>query len=210
MTETEAILLERARAGDKDAFEQFYRNYANVVMSVIRNILRIIPDHAEDVARDVFVKAFEKLQQFRGDAKFSTWLHRMAVNAAIDELRRVRPHYREQFDDNVAVADALQHNISAGTDLDSTYQIKEDVRIRAEECCEIAERVLRTMEPNHVRIVRLNVYDGLDVGEIMAETGLTYGKVQYILKKFSEKVSKVRQALDLAQVRWKNAKKNKS
>ncbi|MFO7588590.1 MAG: sigma-70 family RNA polymerase sigma factor [Gemmatimonadota bacterium] len=84
---TEARLLEAARAGDPSAMEALYAVHAGRVYSVVRRLVG--DDHlAEDVSQDAWVRAFQKLASFRGDAAFGTWMHRLAVNTALNQLRR--------------------------------------------------------------------------------------------------------------------------
>ena len=83
---TEAQLVERARAGDQRAMGDLYAAHAGRVYSVVR---RVVGDEhvAEDVSQDAWIRAFEKLHLFRGEAAFGTWMHRLAVNAAVNRLR---------------------------------------------------------------------------------------------------------------------------
>ena len=83
----DARLLEAARAGDARAMESLYREHSGRVYSVVRRLVG--DDHlAEDVSQDAWVRAFEKLGSFRGEAAFGTWMHRLAVNTALNRLRR--------------------------------------------------------------------------------------------------------------------------
>lgn len=84
---TEALLVERARAGDRTAMSALYEAHARRVFTVVR---RLVGDDylAEDVSQDAWIRAFEKLHLFRGEAAFGTWLHRLAVNTALNRLRR--------------------------------------------------------------------------------------------------------------------------
>lgn len=84
---TEDRLVEAARAGDARAMERLYAAHAGRVYSVVRRMVG--DDHlAEDVSQDAWIRAFEKLGTFRGDAAFGTWMHRLAVNTALNSLRR--------------------------------------------------------------------------------------------------------------------------
>lgn len=73
-------LIHRAQAGDTAAFERLYRANVGRVYAVCLR-LAADPVRAEELTQDAFVRAWEKLGSFRGDAAFSTWLHRIAVNA---------------------------------------------------------------------------------------------------------------------------------
>lgn len=70
-----------AQSGDGRAFERLYRDHVARIHSLIRRMLD--SDEADDVTQDVFVRAWEKLHTFRGEAAFGTWLHRLAVNVVL-------------------------------------------------------------------------------------------------------------------------------
>jgi RNA polymerase sigma-70 factor (ECF subfamily) len=84
------LAVRRARKGDRRAFEQLYRSHVGQVYGLC---LRMTgqPAEAEDCAQEAFIQAWSKLAQFRGDAAFGTWLHRIAVNAVLARRRRSRP-----------------------------------------------------------------------------------------------------------------------
>jgi len=84
------LAVSRARKGDRRAFEQLYRAHVGQVYGLC---LRMTgqPAEAEDCAQEAFIQAWRKLAQFRGDAAFGTWLHRIAVNAVLARRRRMRP-----------------------------------------------------------------------------------------------------------------------
>jgi RNA polymerase sigma-70 factor, ECF subfamily len=83
-------LIGRARSGDDGAVSELYRRHERRVYNLA---LRTIgnPWDAADVAQETFIKAFRNLDSFKGEARFGTWLHRIAVNAAYDHLRRHKP-----------------------------------------------------------------------------------------------------------------------
>jgi RNA polymerase sigma-70 factor (ECF subfamily) len=71
-----------AAAGDAQAFERLYRAHVARVYSLARRMVGSEED-ADEATQDVFVRAWEKLGSFRGEAAFGTWLHRLAVNALL-------------------------------------------------------------------------------------------------------------------------------
>lgn len=85
----EAGRLAAARRGEPEALSQLYRRHSAGAYSLA---LRITghPDRAEDVVQDAFLRAFEGLGGFRGDAPFGAWLKRVVANIAIDRLRAER------------------------------------------------------------------------------------------------------------------------
>ncbi|MGE3887454.1 MAG: sigma-70 family RNA polymerase sigma factor [Vicinamibacterales bacterium] len=85
----DATLVARLRAGDEDAFELVVRTYSGRLLAVTRRILGSDED-ARDAVQDAFLSAFRSLERFEGGSLLSTWLHRIAVNAALMKLRTRR------------------------------------------------------------------------------------------------------------------------
>jgi RNA polymerase sigma-70 factor (ECF subfamily) len=88
----EAALVARARGGDTRAFEMLYREHVDRVYGLCLRMTGNVGE-AEDCAQEAFIQAWNKLDRFRGDAAFGTWMHRIAVNAV---LGRIRKSKREQ------------------------------------------------------------------------------------------------------------------
>ncbi|NNF38786.1 MAG: sigma-70 family RNA polymerase sigma factor [Gemmatimonadetes bacterium] len=84
---SEAQLIRRAGDGDAQAVRTLYERYAPRVYAVVRRIAAN-DDLAQDYAQEAWIRAMRALPTFRGDARFSTWLHRIAVNAALQAVRR--------------------------------------------------------------------------------------------------------------------------
>jgi RNA polymerase sigma-70 factor (ECF subfamily) len=85
----EAGLIEGCRRGDGLAWEALVKTYQSSVIAVTRHYLHD-PEEARDVAQDVFVRLYENLGSFSGGETFKPWLLRMARNASIDRLRRMK------------------------------------------------------------------------------------------------------------------------
>jgi RNA polymerase sigma-70 factor (ECF subfamily) len=120
MSETQ--LIQRACEGDGRAVKALYDRYGPRVYAVVR---RIAGDDelARDYAQEAWIRAIRALPTFRGDARFSTWLHRIAVNAALQASRKVetRRRYEGPVPEEVALApvssDALlQQRLEAALD----------------------------------------------------------------------------------------------
>jgi RNA polymerase sigma-70 factor (ECF subfamily) len=93
----EAALLERLRRGDDAAFEALVRGYSTRLFNVARRIVGSDED-ARDVVQEAFLSAFRALDRFHGDAKLSTWLHRIVVNTALMKLRTRRRKPEESIE----------------------------------------------------------------------------------------------------------------
>lgn len=87
------LLVARAQAGDKAAFAMLYRSHVGRVHALCRRMLAD-PGLAEDLTQDAFVQAWQQLHQYRSEARFSTWLHRVAVNTVLSWQRRHGPWLR--------------------------------------------------------------------------------------------------------------------
>jgi len=83
----EPVLVNRARDGDSRAFEQLYRRHCDRVYGLCVRLCQGDRAKAEQATQDAFVRAWEKLDGFRGDAQFGTWLHRITVNVVLGEHR---------------------------------------------------------------------------------------------------------------------------
>ncbi len=120
---SETHLIQRACAGDGRAVKQLYDRYGPRVYAVVR---RIAGDDelARDYAQEAWIRAIRALPTFRGDARFSTWLHRIAVNAALQAARRVETRRKHEgpVPDDVALAPAagdalLEQQLESALDL---------------------------------------------------------------------------------------------
>ncbi len=80
-TDSDALLVQRAVAGDPSAFELLVIKYQRRIQRLIGRMVRDV-DLVEDIAQETFIRAYRALHQFRGDAQFYTWLYRIAVNTA--------------------------------------------------------------------------------------------------------------------------------
>ncbi|HMG96726.1 MAG TPA: sigma-70 family RNA polymerase sigma factor, partial [Gemmatimonadaceae bacterium] len=79
--------IRRAQLGDVDAFELLYREYAGRVYALCLRLKAGDSSDATELLQDVFVKAWRRLETFRGDCAFSSWLHRLAVNTMLENAR---------------------------------------------------------------------------------------------------------------------------
>lgn len=87
----EVTAVRRAKRGDQEAFAWLVETYQGPVYRLVLR-MGLSPADAEEAAQNAFVAAWRGLPEFRGDAKFSTWLYRLSTNAAIDFARREKKH----------------------------------------------------------------------------------------------------------------------
>lgn len=88
-TEVDTLLVERTLAGDHRAYALLVVKYQRRIQRLVGRMVRDV-NLVEDIAQDTFISAFRALHQFRGDAKFYTWLYRIAVNCAKKSLLELK------------------------------------------------------------------------------------------------------------------------
>jgi RNA polymerase sigma-70 factor (ECF subfamily) len=122
--------LARAVDGDVDAFRTIVERYQGMVYSVAYNVLGNHTD-AEDAAQEAFLRCYRKLPQYRGEATFSTWLFRLALNASVDYQRRERrrPEPVEVPDVAAGEQTELGDGITAATLTAALHDLPDDYRV---------------------------------------------------------------------------------
>ncbi len=88
--ENEIELIQRACEGDEAAMRALWSRHAPHIDAVVRRLVGNDLDLASDVAQEVWIQIFRALPQYRGDSRFSTWAHRIAVNRTLNALRKTR------------------------------------------------------------------------------------------------------------------------
>jgi RNA polymerase sigma-70 factor (ECF subfamily) len=107
--DADADLVRAAQRGDRDAFGALVSRHASSMLSLTARMLGPGPD-AEDVAQETFVAAYRSLARFQSDARFKTWLYRIAVNKCTDALRARRSTVPLEQDDAGFVWDTPDDN----------------------------------------------------------------------------------------------------
>jgi RNA polymerase sigma-70 factor (ECF subfamily) len=174
-------LVERVQRGDSAAFDVLVRKYQHRVIGLIG---RYVHDWSEcqDIAQEVFMRAYRALGNFRGDAQFSTWLHRIAVNTAKNHL--VAQNRRPPTDD-IDVMDAEQFDPSfrlRDTDTPEHELLRQEVERT------VMEAVNRL--PGELRdAITLREVEGLSYDEIAERMGCPIGTVR-------SRIFRAREAID--------------
>jgi len=116
LSATESHWVEKAQAGDRQAFEQLYRGHCDRIYALCWRMCGGDKALAEDMLQEAFIRAWSKLHLFRGDSKFGTWLHRLTVNVILSDKRiRVKRLQREQeLGESVERTMVGEQDVSAG------------------------------------------------------------------------------------------------
>lgn len=102
----EAALIERAKAGEQDAFAELLNRYERKILRLARNITQNDED-AEDVLQEAFLKAYTHLDDFKGDSRFYTWIVRIAVNESLMKLRKRKSDKVVSLDEQIDTGEDL-------------------------------------------------------------------------------------------------------
>jgi RNA polymerase sigma-70 factor (ECF subfamily) len=157
----DAALVRRTTRGELTAFEQLVDRHRSVVVRVAARIVG--PAEAEDVSQDAFLRAFHRLEHFRGEAPFRAWLLRITHNAALDHLERRGP---EPVDPETFDASKQSPSRPPAEQL--------EVRERIERL----ERKLRGLSHQHRVVLVLRDAEGLSYEEIADITDTPLGTVK--------------------------------
>lgn len=151
----ERSLVAAAARGEVAAFETLYRRHAARVHGVIARLVGKGP-RAEDLTQDAFVRAWQALPAFRYESALGTWLHRLAVNTALMDLRGRRGRLEEGEDalESVGVADSAGHRTALRLDL---------------------ERAVASLPPGAQPVLVLYDVEGWTHEEIAAGLGIAVG-----------------------------------
>lgn len=164
----ERSLVERLRRGDEAAFEAIVRRHGARMLALARRLVRNEED-ARDVVQDAFLHAARALEEFRADAKLSTWLHRIVVNTALMRLRAAsrRP---EGF-----IEDLLPHFDTTGHHAEPVAALPiapDDAAERAELRLRVRAAVARLPE-SYRAIIVLRDFEDLTTEEAAAALGIS-------------------------------------
>lgn len=116
---TDEEIVELAVGGDADAFGEIVRRWERKVYSLCYGMLGR-PDDAQDAAQETFFAAFRNIGGFRGDAKVSSWLHRIAVNQCLTRMRRIKARPESLLEDSGVEEDRAVEVAVTTTPLDAT------------------------------------------------------------------------------------------
>jgi RNA polymerase sigma factor (sigma-70 family) len=155
-------LIQRAKGGDLDCFNQLVERYQREVYNLSLRMLSNA-SAAEDATQDAFLSAFRGIGKFRGGI-FRAWLFRIAANACRDQLRSLRRRPTTSLDD-------------VPFELESDQPSPEDFAMR-QELGEEIKRALAALPPDQRLAVILRDIEGLDYEEIAQVTGSSLGTVK--------------------------------
>ncbi len=171
--ETERGIIRLAQAGSEEAFGTLMRSHYEPVFRLVHSILR--DEHgARDVCQEVWLTVWKNLGSFRGEAKFSTWLHPIATRRAIDDLRR-RQRWFNRFIPFRAEVDDGGDLVPAAPEPTDGDDPRQDLE-RSERNARF-DRAIALLPPKHRAVLALREVQGLSYDEIAGNLGIARGTV---------------------------------
>lgn len=161
--DSDEILIERTLEGELSAFEVLVERHRGIVFRVAARIVG--PEAAEDVSQDTFLRAFHRLDQYRGTGAFRTWLLQITQNAALNSLAWSRRRPTAPVDESPEVPDR-----------DPVRQPVTELERRERE--ERLELKLRALRPEYRSLLVLRDLEGLSYSEIAGVLEMPLGSVK--------------------------------
>ena len=169
----EAALLAGLRAGDEAAYEALVRTFCVRLLAVTRRFLRNEED-ARDAVQDALLSAFKAIHTFGGQSRLATWLHRIAVNAALQRLRTRERRHEQPID--VLLPQFLPDGHQANPAVE--WQEPVDAVLQRRELCDLVRSSIDRLPDDYRTVLLLRDIEELDTEETARLLGLNPGAVK--------------------------------
>lgn len=174
----EKELVQAAKEGDEEAFAALVKKYRIKMFNLAYSITRD-SDSADDLAQEVFIKAFVSLSKFKSRSGFGTWLYRIAVNSSMDHLRK-----ELKFKKAVSKASASE------TIFHDDVTKKQEKEEKREDKRRLLHKALRSLPEKHQIILTLRDVQGLSYREVASTLGISSGTVDSRLHRARQRLRK--------------------
>lgn len=175
--ESDAALVAKAQSGDVGAFGELVSRYSRSVYGVVSRMIDD-RDDIDDVAQEVFVLAYRYIGRFRSEAKFSTWIYRIAVNTTIKQMKKIKTRRAASIDD----PDTGLTEVLTSSEMERPEKIAE----RKERSAALRRAVLELPE-KHQTVVVLHYFENLGCDEIArileCSVGTVWSRLHYACKR---------------------------
>lgn len=169
----ETALIPKLIAGDHQAFrmlvEAFQEKVLNTCYGFVHN-----KEEAEDLTQEVFIEIFRSIGKFRGDAKLSTWVYRIAVSKSLEEIRKRKRQKRAAYFKSLVGLEGAAQKVASPTH--NPHQTLE-----SKQRSEIMQQTLEKLPKNQRIAFTLHKYEGLSYQEIADVMGLSLSAIESLM-----------------------------
>jgi RNA polymerase sigma-70 factor, ECF subfamily len=171
----EQLLVDRCRRGDRESFAQLMRLHEKQIYNFTYRMLGS-EGEAEDLTQDIFIAAFQGIRSFRGEAKFSTWLYRIALNQARNRIkylsrRNFFARQRKRADYRVNTVSESPEGLPDSAPTPEQWTMTKDLVVQVQEC-------LNQIPPQARQILVLRDIQGFSYDELSEMLSLKPGTVK--------------------------------
>ena len=169
-------LVKASLDGDKTAFGEIVKRYQKMVARTVKGMLGDTV-YAEDIGQDVFIKLYHSLPDFRGEARLSTYIQRIAINLTLNEIKR-RKRFFSMFS-------------HSSNDEMHEYEVTEEDYEERRDAKELVEMALMSLEPKFRLILTMRMLQGYSTKETAEILELPLGTVLSRLSRAQEQMKKI-------------------
>ncbi len=172
---SEIEIIQKLQQGNEQAFKKMVENYQKMVVNTCFGMVHNTED-AQDIAQEVFIEVFRSIQNFRADAKLSTWLYRIAVNRSLNFIRdNKRKKWFHSFDDVVREKTLKLKEIS------SAHHETPDTELENKQRAILLHQAIDSLAENQRIAFTLNKYEDLSYKEISEVMDLSVSSVESLI-----------------------------
>jgi RNA polymerase sigma-70 factor (ECF subfamily) len=166
---TDAELVRCACGGDREAFEELVHRHRDKIYSRAFSMVRNADD-AFDLSQEAWIKAWQRLKQFHGDASFATWMTRITINVCLDFLRRQKRAYFES-------TETLEETVGGVERLLPSMEVDPLEGLEREELRQRIDAAMEGLSDVHRTVLVLHEYEGLEYKEVAKRMKCSLGTV---------------------------------
>jgi RNA polymerase sigma-70 factor (ECF subfamily) len=171
-------ILKKAAGGDISAFEQVYKTYSRFVYNVAYRMAGNI-EEAEEITQEVFITIHQKLEKFRFESSFKTWVYRITVNSSINYFKKMRKNQNK----TVAYEDQYEYE-------QPDHEVY--AQIEKESNTSMIQKLLDSLNPDQKACIVLRNIEGLSYEEIAQSLNININTVRTRLKRAREKLLSIK------------------
>lgn len=188
----EKLLIEKAKNGDRNAFEQLILQNEKIVYNIAYRMISNKED-VKDISQEVFIKVYKNIGRFDEKSAFSTWIYRIAVNTCIDEMRKQKNKQTVSMDEELEKEDSIVKKQFA-----ASIETPEDDFIKKERKKELLT-AMNELSEAHKTVLTLRDLQGFSYAEIAEITQTTIGTVKSRLARAREQLKMILELIDSRQ-----------